>query len=123
MRAYVCVRACYFVYICEYHFVIIEHKRFKHNTLIAGTNGGVTFAGLLFSLLGGLVIGLAYYVTLIYTVDSLQLHRSPPQWPVILWGGFAGLVGSVIDSFLGATLQYSGMLLSRSTVLVLQFHM
>lgn len=85
-----------------------------------GTNGGVSLAGLLFSLLGGLVIGLAYYVTLIYTVDSLLLYRSPPQWPVILWGGFAGLVGSLIDSFLGATLQYSGLDKKTGTVIVEQ---
>lgn len=33
---------------------------------------------------------------------------SPPQWPVILIGGAAGLIGSLIDSVLGAVCQYSG---------------
>uniref|UniRef100_A0A1B6MIJ3 Transmembrane protein 19 n=1 Tax=Graphocephala atropunctata TaxID=36148 RepID=A0A1B6MIJ3_9HEMI len=75
-----------------------------------GTNGGVSPAGLLFSLLGGLVIGAAYYVALCYLVDTTQLAHSPAQWPVILWGAFAGLVGSLVDSFLGATIQFSGEL-------------
>lgn len=73
-----------------------------------GTNGGVSFIGLIVSLLGGLVIGLANYAMLIYTIDSDLLARSPAQWPIIIAGGFAGLIGSIVDSILGATLQYSG---------------
>lgn len=45
---------------------------------------------------------------LIYTVDSDILAQSPPQWPIIVTGAFAGLIGSVVDSVLGATMQYSG---------------
>ena len=30
------------------------------------------------------------------------------QWPIILVGTFSGLLGSLIDSLLGETLQYSG---------------
>ncbi|XP_069700668.1 transmembrane protein 19 isoform X2 [Periplaneta americana] len=74
-----------------------------------GTNGGVTIPGLLFSLLGGTVIGLAYYLSVLYFVDSNILAASPPQWPLIFAGAFAGFVGSLIDSILGATLQYSGI--------------
>lgn len=33
---------------------------------------------------------------------------SARQWPIILFGGVAGLIGSIIDSLIGATLQYSG---------------
>ncbi|GAB0093943.1 Transmembrane protein 19 [Sergentomyia squamirostris] len=73
-----------------------------------GTNGGVTPIGLLVSLLGGIIIGLTYFLTVIYTVDKSILLLSPPQWPLIPIGGFAGLAGSVIDSLIGATLQYSG---------------
>jgi uncharacterized membrane protein len=60
------------------------------------------------SALGGLVVGLSYYLTVIYTVETNMLALSPAQWPIILIGGIAGLLGSVIDSLLGATLQYSG---------------
>lgn len=73
-----------------------------------GTNGGVTVIGLIVSLLGGLAIGLANYVMLVYMIDADMLARSPAQWPIIIAGGFAGLVGSIVDSVLGATLQYSG---------------
>lgn len=73
-----------------------------------GTNGGVTLGGLLFSLFGGLFVGLTYYITLIFLMDSAILARSIPQWPIIILGGVGGLLGSIIDSLLGATLQYSG---------------
>lgn len=73
-----------------------------------GTNGGVSAIGLIVSLLGGLAVGLANYGMLIYTIDADMLAQSPPQWPIIVIGGFAGLIGSIVDSILGATLQYSG---------------
>lgn len=75
---------------------------------VAGTNGGVSIPGLLFSLLGGTVVGLSYYLSVLYFVDSTVLAASPPQWPLVFAGSFAGLVGSLVDSVLGATLQYSG---------------
>lgn len=101
-----------------------------------GTNGGVTPVGLLvryilimminiwnfeceiltgknvspfFSFFGGIAIGLSYYLVVIYVVDRNILIASTKQWPIILFGGIAGLVGSIIDSFLGATVQYSGL--------------
>lgn len=72
----------------------------------AGTNGGVTPVGLVASFLGGLVVGAAYFVTQILFVSDL--HLADPQWPIIVYGGVAGLVGSMLDSFLGAHMQYSG---------------
>lgn len=81
-----------------------------------GTNGGVSPVGLFVSLLGGVVIGSAFYFTIVYTVDSTWLERSPSQWPVILICGISGILGSLIDSLLGATLQYSGFDESRKVV-------
>ncbi|XP_076460597.1 transmembrane protein 19-like isoform X2 [Babylonia areolata] len=72
-----------------------------------GTNGGVSVMGTIASAVGGLVVGLGYYVTLRLVAD-VPLHRTPPQWPLILTGALAGLMGSVIDSLIGATCQYSG---------------
>lgn len=74
-----------------------------------GTNGGVTWIGLFVSLLGGLTVGLFHYLAVLYTVDSVVLHLAAPQWPIIIAGGVGGLLGSICDSVLGATLQYSGL--------------
>jgi len=73
-----------------------------------GTNGGVTIPGLVLSALGGLICGLAYYASLVVCVDREILIRSPPQWPLLLIASMAGLLGSVVDSVIGATLQFSG---------------
>lgn len=73
-----------------------------------GTNGGVSAPGLWFGFIGGLIIGLTYFFTLIYTCDSTLLERAPAQWPIIIVGGIAGLIGSIIDSYIGAIFQYSG---------------
>lgn len=71
-----------------------------------GTNGGVTTVGLVASFIGGLTVGGAYFVTQQLFVEDL--HLADPQWPIILYGGVAGLLGSMLDSFLGANMQYSG---------------
>ncbi|XP_028810850.1 transmembrane protein 19 [Denticeps clupeoides] len=71
-----------------------------------GTNGGVTPVGLVASLLGGLTVGMAYFVTQLLLVQDL--HLAVPQWPIAVYGGMAGLLGSLLDSFLGANMQYSG---------------
>ncbi|XP_049891900.1 transmembrane protein 19 [Epinephelus moara] len=72
----------------------------------AGTNGGVTTVGLVASLLGGFAVGAAYYATQLLMVSDL--HLADPQWPIMMYGGVAGLLGSMLDSFLGAHMQYSG---------------
>ncbi|XP_072165559.1 transmembrane protein 19-like [Diadema setosum] len=73
-----------------------------------GTNGGVSFVGTVMSAAGGMVVGLGYLAGSFLTFSREALENSPPQWPVILFSGLAGLMGSLIDSLLGACLQYSG---------------
>lgn len=73
----------------------------------AGTNGGVTTVGLVASFLGGLAVGGAYFISQLLFVKDLHLADS--QWPLIMYGGVAGLLGSLLDSFLGAHMQYSGV--------------
>ncbi|NXI46899.1 TMM19 protein, partial [Galbula dea] len=71
-----------------------------------GTNGAITSVGLLSSLLGGMAVGITYFITqLIFVTD---LETSAPQWPIIVFGAAAGFLGSIVDSYLGATMQYSG---------------
>ncbi|KAM4783992.1 transmembrane protein 19 isoform 2-T2 [Cyanocitta cristata] len=79
-----------------------------------GTNGAVTLVGLLSSLLGGMAVGIAYFVTQLIFVTDLEM--SAPQWPIIVFGAAAGLLGSVVDSYLGATMQYSGFDQTLGTV-------
>ena len=66
--------------------------------------------GLVASWLGGMTVGVAYFVTQLLLVKDLDL--AAPQWPIVVYGGAAGLLGSMLDSVLGATMQYSGAELS-----------
>jgi uncharacterized protein (TIGR00297 family) len=70
-----------------------------------GTNGGVTVLGLFAAAGGGLLIGTAHYLCILFFA-SKPIYE--PQWPIIVLGAIGGLGGSLIDSFLGATLQWSG---------------
>ena len=55
-------------------------------------------------------MGVAYFVTLVSFLDVGRFDNVSlaSQLPVVLVGGAAGLFGSVVDSLLGATVQYSG---------------
>ncbi|MCI4388882.1 hypothetical protein PGIGA_G00091140 [Pangasianodon gigas] len=72
----------------------------------AGTNGGVTIIGLVASLLGGATVGMAYFISQLLMVSDL--HLAAPQWPIVVYGAVAGFLGSLLDSLLGAVMQYSG---------------
>lgn len=81
-----------------------------------GTNGGVTVMGIACSAVGGLVIGFAFYVVILLSVDTELLRSSPNQWPLLLIGLFGGFFGSLFDSFLGAIFQYSGIDIKTGTI-------
>lgn len=94
---------------------MIKHKT-NFFVVPKGTNGGITIVGLLAAALGGLLIGVGAWISQIFT-SSLSssnyqtAHPSDwhsPQWPLLLFCLYAGLLGSLIDSLLGATCQYTG---------------
>lgn len=94
-------------YFISQKFIIIKLLFYNYLYLL-GTNGGISWAGLFMSFLGGIIVGLSYYLTILITVDTVVLQLATSQWPVIIIGGIGGFIGSIIDSVLGATLQYSG---------------
>jgi uncharacterized membrane protein len=58
-----------------------------------GTNGALSPLGTAASLGGGLFLGLVFFISsALFCVEP----TSAPQWPVILVGGFAGFVGSLV---------------------------
>ncbi|KXZ46526.1 hypothetical protein GPECTOR_43g963 [Gonium pectorale] len=77
-----------------------------------GTNGGVTLLGLSASIMGGMFVGLVFYLGGLLSptlwIFEAQRTLAAAQWRLIPLGLVAGLAGSVLDSLLGATLQFSG---------------
>lgn len=80
-----------------------------------GTNGGVTRTGLLAAAAGGSVIGLSFVLLELSTIrcESVGVIKQLLAIPIAT---MAGLCGSIIDSLLGATLQFSGFCSIRQKV-------
>jgi uncharacterized membrane protein len=72
--------------------------------VVPGTNGGVSLWGLVCSLLGGTWIGLFAAGTIAWQSRPCA-SRPVDLVSLIAWASAAGLVGSLLDSVLGATLQ------------------
>ncbi|TYZ59859.1 hypothetical protein PybrP1_005801 [[Pythium] brassicae (nom. inval.)] len=74
----------------------------------AGTNGAVSALGLAASALGGAFIGGLYW--------AMSLFSGTAQVQVVLLGAVTGLLGSLLDSLLGATLQATWFDSERHTI-------
>jgi len=65
-----------------------------------GTNGGITLLGTVYTMLGGLVMGLTTVV-----LDVISGISTPNVLATLVYGAVCGGIGSLVDSLLGATVQ------------------
>jgi len=70
-------------------------------TVPTGTNGGISLLGTGASIAGGLLIGFTFWICGI--IFAIPNHV--PQYSLIFVGLLSGLLGSLVDSLMGATLQ------------------
>ncbi|KAG9400498.1 Transmembrane protein 19 [Aphanomyces cochlioides] len=87
-------------------------------TVPPGTNGGISLLGTAAAAAGGTFIGVLFYL---YDLLFLPAVTSTPQWPAVFFGLASGLIGCMLDSILGATLQ-STFYCTRTNRIVPQPH-
>lgn len=83
----------------------------------AGTNGGVTALGLGASAAGGCFVGAVFWAVGVVAPSLWPTgwKAAAAQWQIVPLGLVMGLVGSLIDSLLGATVQYTGLVRGKLT--------
>ncbi|KAK5578319.1 hypothetical protein RB653_007989 [Dictyostelium firmibasis] len=80
-----------------------------------GTNGGLSFLGVSASIAGGFFIGLIFYISS-YFFDPAN-HHQQQLLSILLLSTISGLLGSLIDSLMGSTLQLSLLSIDRKVII------
>jgi uncharacterized protein (TIGR00297 family) len=76
------------------------------NRVPSGTSGGITWMGIAASAAGGLFIGTVAWIFIqISPLTDMQWNGGGMFIPLLVTGLLAGLIGSLTDSWLGATVQ------------------
>ncbi|EGO23091.1 hypothetical protein SERLADRAFT_471800 [Serpula lacrymans var. lacrymans S7.9] len=86
-------------------------------TVPHGTNGGISLGGTIASMAGGLSMGFVLFASLVLENSKCRQVWGDILVPLVLWGTMAGGMGSMLDSFLGATLQKSRYSVTSKRVL------
>ena len=73
----------------------LTFPRWQHQK--RGGNGGVTITGTVGSILGGTVIAIAYYITLLMLLTICRILAVLPQWLIILIGCLGGFLGTAFE--------------------------
>ncbi|EIN04469.1 hypothetical protein PUNSTDRAFT_108231 [Punctularia strigosozonata HHB-11173 SS5] len=76
-----------------------------HPSVPPGTNGAMSTMGTLASVAGGSIMGLTLLASMLIEVPACRRGWTTHATQLLTWGFLAGGLGSLMDSFLGATVQ------------------